>query len=177
MSMVRWCVSRAQSCAINYVDIDFGCIRILRTSSLPQLEVGDPQCPPVLGLCSNHKPILQDLFLRQKNTWRAVHRPTQQLMLRNVSAPIIKKIQQNHHMMQESGEGSADNHDAVHAELERQLSTRQLSIWNLRRGAVQEQTPLNNRTGCLEQYLQSQDASQRSELSFDYHHALFAQAL
>ena len=30
----------------NYVHIDLGCIRILRSSSLTQLEVGDPQCPP-----------------------------------------------------------------------------------------------------------------------------------
>jgi len=31
---------------INYAHIDLGCIRILRTSSLRQLEVEDPQCPP-----------------------------------------------------------------------------------------------------------------------------------
>jgi len=80
-------------------------------------------------------------------------------------------------MMQESCEGFADNHDAVHAELERQLSTRQLSSRNPRRAAVREQTPLNNHAGRLEHYRQSQDASQGSELSFDYNQASFAQAL
>jgi len=42
---------------------------------------------------------------------------------------------------------------------------------------VREQTPLNNHTGGLEHYRQSQDASQGSELSFDYNQASFAQAL
>jgi len=90
-------------------------------------------------------------------------------------------------MMQESCEGFADNHDAVHAELgrqlsrrqlsRRQLSRRQLSSRNPRRAAVREQTPLNNHAGGLEHYWQSQDASQGSELSFDYTQASFAQAL
>jgi len=79
--------------------------------------------------------------------------------------------------MQESCEGFADNHDTVHAELERQLSRRQLSSWNLRRAAVREQTPLNNHAGGLEQYGQSHDASQGSELCCDYNQASFAQAL
>jgi len=79
--------------------------------------------------------------------------------------------------MQESCESFADNHDAVHAELERQLFRRQLSSRNPRRAAVLEQTPLNNHTGGLEHYWHSQDASQGSELSFDYNQASFAQAL
>ena len=36
MWMVRWCVSLVQSSAINYVHIDLGCFRTLRTSSLMQ---------------------------------------------------------------------------------------------------------------------------------------------
>jgi len=80
-------------------------------------------------------------------------------------------------MMQESCEGFADNHDAVHAELERQLSRRQLSSQNPRQAAVREQPPLNNHAGGLEHYRHSQDASQGSELSFDYNQASFAQAL
>jgi len=80
-------------------------------------------------------------------------------------------------MMQESCEGFADNHDAVHAELGRQLSRRQLPSRNPRRAAVREQTPLNNHTEGLEHYRQSQDASQGSELSFDYNQALFTPAL
>ena len=83
----------------------------------------------------------------------------------------------NHRIMQESCEGFADNHDAVDAELKRQLSTRQLSSRNPRRAAVPEQTPLNNHAGGLEHYRQSQDASQGSELSFDYNQGSFAQAL
>jgi len=98
-------------------------------------------------------------------------------MLRNLRETITDRIQQNHRMMQESCEGFADNHDAVHAELERQLSRRQLSSWNPRRAAVREQTPLNNHAGGLEHYRQSHDASQGSELSFDYNQASFAQAL
>jgi len=85
-------------------------------------------------------------------------------------------------MMQEGCEAFADNHDAVHAELERQLSRgqlswRQLSSRNPRRAAVPEQTPLNNHAGGGEHHLQSQDGSQGSQLSFDYNQASFAQAL
>jgi len=98
-------------------------------------------------------------------------------MLRNLRETITDRIQQNHCMMQESCEGLADNHDAVHAELERQLSRRQLSTGNPRRAAVREQTPLNNQAGGLEHYRQSQDASQGRELSFDYNEASFTQAL
>jgi len=90
---------------------------------------------------------------------------------------ITDRIQQNHPIMQESGQGFADNDDAVHAELEGLLSRRQLSSRNLKRGAVWEQTPLNNHAGGLEHYRQSQDASQGSELSLDYNQALFAQVL
>jgi len=98
-------------------------------------------------------------------------------MLRNPRETITDRIQQNHRIMQESCEGFADNHDAVHAELERQLSRRQLSSRNPRRAAVRDQTPLNNHAGGLEHYRQSQDAFQGSELSFDYNQASFAQAL
>jgi len=42
---------------------------------------------------------------------------------------------------------------------------------------VREQTPLNTHTGNLEHDRQSQDASQGSELSFDYNQGSFAQAL
>jgi len=79
--------------------------------------------------------------------------------------------------MEESCEGFADNHDVVHAELERQLSRSQRSSRNVRRAPVREQTPLNNYARGLEHYLQSQDASQGSELSFDYNQVWFPQAL
>jgi len=80
-------------------------------------------------------------------------------------------------MMQESCEGFADKHDPVHAELEHQLSRRQLSSQNPRDAAVREQTSLNNHVGGLEHYRQSQGASQGSKLLFGYNQASFAQAL
>ena len=42
---------------------------------------------------------------------------------------------------------------------------------------MREQTRLNNHAGGLEHYRESQDASQGSELSFDYNQASFALAL
>ena len=88
-------------------------------------------------------------------------------MRRNLCQTITDRIQQHHHIMQESCEGFADSHDAVHAELERQLSRCQLCSWYPRRAAVREQKPLNNHPGGVESYWQSQEASQGSELSFD----------
>jgi len=98
-------------------------------------------------------------------------------MLRNLRETITDRIQQNHRMMQESCDGFADNHDGVHAQLERHLSRHQLSSRNPRRAAVREQTPLNNHVRGLEHYRQSQDASHGSELSFDNNQGSFAQAL
>jgi len=98
-------------------------------------------------------------------------------MLRNLRETITDRIQRNHCMMPESCEGFADNHDAVHAELEHQLSRRQLSSQNPRRAALQEQTRLNNHAKCSEHYRQSQDASQGSELLFDHNQGSFAQGL
>jgi len=98
----------------------------------------------------------------------------QQRMLRNLGEMITDRIQQNDRVMQESCEGFADNHDTVHAELERQLSSCQLFSRNPRRAAMREKTPLNNHAGGLEHYRHSQDASQGSELSFDYNEGLFA---
>jgi len=57
--------------------------------------------------------------------------------------------------MQESCEGFADNHDAVHAELECQLSRRHLYSWNPTQAAVHERTPLNKYTKGLVHYRQS----------------------
>jgi hypothetical protein len=94
-------------------------------------------------------------------------------MLRNLRETITDKMQQTHHMnLKERREGFADNHDAVHAELERQLSSR-----NPGRAAVREQTPVNNHAGYLEHHQHSQDASQSSELSFDYNQGAFTRAL
>jgi len=100
-----------------------------------------------------------------------------QLMLQNLLETITNRIKQNHGMMQESCQGFADNHDAVQAELVHQLSRHQLSSLNARRPAVQEQTPLNNYPAGLGLHRHSQDASDCSELSFNYNQASFTQAL
>ena len=77
-------------------------------------------------------------------------------------------------MMQESCKGFAENHDSVYAKQEAQLSRDPLSSWNPRRAAAHEMTLLNNHAMGLDHYLPSQDASQGSELSFDYNQAPFA---
>jgi len=77
-------------------------------------------------------------------------------------------------MMKESCEGFADNHDAVQAELECQLSNCELFNSNVSQVAVQEQSPLNNHAGGCEQQQQSQDASDGSEVSCDSNAASFA---
>jgi len=71
-------------------------------------------------------------------------------MLRNLRETITHRIQQNHGMMQESCEGFVNNHDAVHTEPERPLSSRQLSSRNPKQAAVREQTLLNNHARGLE---------------------------
>jgi len=101
----------------------------------------------------------------------------QQLMLMNLGETITDKIQQEYLVMEESCEGFTDDHATVHAELEHQLSRPQLSCWNARRAAVREQTPVHNHAAGLVHHQQGQDASQVSELSFDYNQACLAQAL
>ena len=68
--------------------------------------------------------------------------------------------------------GYTDNHDAVHAELEGQLSS-----WNPGRTAMREQTPVNNHAGYLVHHQHSQEVSQSSELLFDYNQGAFTRAL
>jgi len=45
-------------------------------------------------------------------------------MLRNLWETITDKVQQEYRVLKERREGFVDNVDAVHAELERQLSSR-----------------------------------------------------
>ena len=99
--------------------------------------------------------------------------PIWELMLRNLRETIMDKMQQTHNMnLKERREGFTDNHDAVHTELERQLSS-----WNPGRAAVQEQTPVNNHARYFEHHQLRQDASQSSELSFDYNQGAFTRTL
>ena len=69
-------------------------------------------------------------------------------------------------------EGFTDNHDALHAELERQLSSR-----NPGRAAMLEQTLVNNHAAYLEHHQHSQEVFQSSELSFDYNQGAFMRAV
>jgi len=96
-------------------------------------------------------------------------------MLRKLSETITDRIRPNDRMMQVSGEGVAHNHDAVHAKLERELFRHHLSSQNPRGALMWEQRPVNNHAGGLEHQGLSQDASQVSQLSFDYNQGLFAQ--
>ena len=85
-------------------------------------------------------------------------------MLQNLWETITDKMQQTHHMnLKERREGFTDNHEAVHAELERQLSS-----WNPERAVMREQTWVNNHARYLEHHQNSQEAVQSRELSFDY---------
>ena len=68
-------------------------------------------------------------------------------MLRNLRETITDKIQQEHQMIEASCEGFPDDHDAVQAALERQLSRRQLSTGDSRRAVVREPTPVHNHVG------------------------------
>ena len=96
-----------------------------------------------------------------------------ELMPRNLRETIMHKMQQTHHMnLNEQREGFTDNHDAVHAELERQLSSQ-----NPGRAAMREQTLVNNHAGYLEHHQHSQEASHSSELSFHYNQGAITRAL
>ena len=116
--------------------------------------------------------ISQDLFLRQRNTWRGFPEETQELMLRNLRETIVDKVQKENRVLKERREGFIDNHEAVHAELERQLSSR-----NPRRAAARAPTPIITGARGLEGQLESQDASQESARSLDFSQTAFARAL
>ncbi|PUU80804.1 hypothetical protein B9Z19DRAFT_1123059 [Tuber borchii] len=129
------------------------------------------------------------------------------LMLRNLRETIMDKVNQENRVLKERREGFADNHEAVHAELERQLSSRnprrpaareptpintgarglvgrlesqlerELSSQEPRRAAAREPTPINTDGRVLEGHQESQDASQESAKSFDFSQSAFARAL
>ncbi|PUU80766.1 hypothetical protein B9Z19DRAFT_1123137 [Tuber borchii] len=150
---------------------------------------------------------VRDLFLRQRNTWRGFPRATQELMLRNLRETIMDKVNQENRILKERREGFADNHEAVHAELERQLSSlnprrpaareptpintgarglvgrlesqleRELSSQEPRRADAREPTPINTDGRVLKGHQESQDASQESAKSSDFSQSAFARAL
>ena len=94
-------------------------------------------------------------------------------MLQNLRETITHKMQQTHQInLKERREGFTDNHDAVNPQPERQLSSR-----NPGQAAVREQTLVNNHAVYSEHHQLSQDASQSSQLSFDYKQGAFKRAL
>ncbi|PUU72974.1 hypothetical protein B9Z19DRAFT_1069350, partial [Tuber borchii] len=147
-----------------------------------------------------HSLTLRSSSLRpsERNAWRGFPRATQELMLRNLRETIMDKVNQENRVLKERHEGFADNHEAVHAELERQLSSRnprrpaareptpintgarglvgrlesqlerELSSQEPRLAAAREPTPINTDGRVLEGHQESQDASQESAKSFDF---------
>ena len=72
-------------------------------------------------------------------------------MLRNLRETITDKVEQEHRVSKERCEGFVNNHEEVHAELERQLSSR-----NPRRAAARELIPINTGVRVLERHRESQ---------------------
>ena len=64
----------------------------------------------------------QDLFARQKNTWRGFEKATQDLFILNLRQTITQRLEKQHSLQQERGEGFTDDNDAVYAELQCQLA-------------------------------------------------------
>ena len=64
----------------------------------------------------------QDLFARQKNTWRGFEKATQDLFILNLGQKITQRVEQQHSLRQERCEGFTDDDGAVYAELQRQLA-------------------------------------------------------
>ena len=64
----------------------------------------------------------QDLFARQKNTWREFEKATQDLFILNIRQTITQRLQEQHSVRQERREGFTDDNDAVYAEVQRRLA-------------------------------------------------------
>ena len=64
----------------------------------------------------------QDLFARQKNTWRGFEKATQDLFILNLRQTITQRLEKQHSVRQERCEGFTDDNDAIYAELQRQLA-------------------------------------------------------
>ena len=131
----------------------------------------------------------------------------QELVLRNLSETITDKVQQEHGVSKERHEGFVDNHESVHAELERQHSSRnpggaeereltpintcarvlerhqesqlerQLSSGIPSQAAGRGQTPISYHARDLKEHVDSQEVSQENDGWFDYSQTAFAWAL
>jgi len=56
---------------------------------------------------------MQDLFMRQKNTWRGFARATQDIFILNLRQKIAQRLEKQHSIRQERREGFSDDNDAV----------------------------------------------------------------
>ena len=64
----------------------------------------------------------QDLFARQKNTWRGFEKATQDLFILNLRQKMTQRLEKQHSVRQERREGFTEDNDTVYAELQRQLA-------------------------------------------------------
>ena len=109
----------------------------------------------------------QDLFARQKNTWRGFEKATQDLFILNLRQTITQRLEKQHSVRQERREGFTDDNDAVYAELQRQqarpteghTSRARRTPFDLR---VQDRVAQN-----------SQDLSQETDASIDFWESRF----
>ena len=64
----------------------------------------------------------QDLFRRQKHTWRGFEKAPQDLFILNLRQTITQRLEKQQSVQQERREGFTDANDAVYTELQRQLA-------------------------------------------------------
>ena len=107
----------------------------------------------------------QDLFARQKNTWRGFEKATQDLFILNLCQTITQRLEKQHSVWQERREGFTDDNDAVYAELQRQLA-------RPTQGQTSRRTPFDLRVqdpGAQN----SQGLSQETDTSIDFWESRF----
>jgi len=105
---------------------------------------------------------MQDLFIRQKNTWRGFARATQDMFILNLRQKIVQRLEKQHSIRQERREGFSDNNDAVYAELKRQLGNQTPGD-----PALPRQMLIDTHVGGLGGLEDSQNRSQETETSLD----------
>ena len=107
----------------------------------------------------------QDLFARQKNTWRRFKKATQDLFILNLRQTITQRLEKQHSVRQEIREGFTDNKDAVYAELQPHLA-------RPTQGQTSRRTPFDLRV--QDPVAQnSQDLSPETDTSIDFWESRF----
>jgi len=105
---------------------------------------------------------MQDLFIRQKNTWRGFALAMQDMFIINLRQKIAQRLEKQHGSRQERREGPSDDNDAVYAELKHQLAKQTQGD-----RALQRQMPIDTHLGGLGWLEDSQNQSQETETSLD----------